>query len=355
MPSVPAGLPLSELAARTGATVEGDGSVRIVRVGTLESGGAGAIAFLSNPRYRAQLAATRAGAVIVAPGVPTPPALPRLVAADPYATYARIAAILHPSAAPEPGIHPSAAVDSGARVATSASIGALAVIGRGATIGERTQIGAGCVIGDDATIGNDCALHANVTVYPRSVIGPRALILGGAVIGGDGFGMAEEGGRWLRIPQIGRVVIGADVEIGANTTIDRGALDDTIVENDVKLDNQVQIGHNCRIGAHTAIAGCVGVAGSTRIGKSCKIGGAAMIGGHLEIADGTVISAATQIYDSITEAGIYTGAFPGLPHREWQHVASNFRRLRELAGRVRALERKAGVVAGADGPHKEEP
>ncbi len=169
-------------------------------------------------------------------------------------------------------------------------------------------------------------------------IGARTLIHSGAVIGADGFGLADDDGRWLKIPQIGRVVIGADVEIGANTTIDRGAIDDTVIEDDVKLDNQIQIGHNCVIGAHTAIAGCVGIAGSTRIGRDCRIGGAAMIAGHLEIADGTVISAATQVFDSIREPGVYTGAFPALPHRDWKHVASQMRRLRELADRVRMLE-----------------
>jgi UDP-3-O-[3-hydroxymyristoyl] glucosamine N-acyltransferase len=181
-------------------------------------------------------------------------------------------------------------------------------------------------------------LDAQVTIYPRCMIGARTLVHSGAVIGADGFGLADDDGRWHKIPQIGRVIVGADVEIGANTTIDRGAIDDTIIENDVKLDNQIQIGHNCVIGAHTAIAGCVGIAGSTRIGAHCRIGGAAMISGHLDIAAGTVISAATQVYDSIREAGVYTSAFPALAHREWKHVASQTRRLRELADRVKKLE-----------------
>jgi len=354
MPPSTAGFLLSELASRTGAALDGDGAVRIFKVATLESAEAGAIAFLANPKYRAQLATTHASAVIVAPGVPAPTALPRLITRNPYATYAKVAAILHPSPEAVPGIHSSAVVDPGARIAPTASIGPLAVVGRGAVIGERARIGPGCVIGDSAAIGADGWLHANVTVYPRCVIGPRALIHGGAVIGADGFGMAEEGGRWLKIPQLGRVVIGADVEIGANTTIDRGAIDDTLIEDDVKLDNQVQIGHNCRIGAHTAIAGCVGIAGSARIGRNCKIGGAAMIGGHIDIADGTIISAATQVYDSIAEPGIYTATFPALPHREWRHVASQLRRLRGLAERVRLLERNTAGGSGTADPREEE-
>jgi UDP-3-O-[3-hydroxymyristoyl] glucosamine N-acyltransferase len=330
---------LSELALRTGATVAGDGAVVVSRVATLESAGPGSITFLANPRYRAQLAGTRASAVIVAPGMAAQTALPKLVAGDPYVVYAKVASILHPAAPVVPGIHPSAAVDARARVAPSAAVGANAVIGPEAVVGERTQIGAGCVVGAGAWIGDDVRLHANVTIYDRCTVGPRSLLHSGAVIGADGFGMAEENGRWLKIPQIGRVVIGADVEIGANTTIDRGAIDDTVIEDDVKLDNQIQIGHNCYIGAHTAIAGCVGIAGSASIGRNCRIGGAAGIGGHISIADGTVIGGGTSVTSTIDRPGVYTGMFPVLPHRDWQKVAARLRRLDELAERVRALER----------------
>ncbi|HMA31768.1 MAG TPA: UDP-3-O-(3-hydroxymyristoyl)glucosamine N-acyltransferase [Casimicrobiaceae bacterium] len=335
----PAGLRLDELAALCGATVAGDGATRIGRVGTLEHAGPGDIAFLANPRYRAQLATTRAAAVIVAPGDAGSTTLPRLIAPDPYATFARVANVLHPPEPAAPGIHPTAVVDPSASVAPTATVGPCAVIGARASIGERASIGAHCAVGDEASIGEDAVLDARVSVYARCVIGPRTLIHSGAVIGADGFGLAHVDGKWLKIPQIGRVVVGADVEIGANTTIDRGAIDDTRIEDGVKLDNQIQIGHNCSIGAHTAIAGCVGIAGSTRIGQRCRIGGAAMISGHLDIADGTVISGATLIHESITVPGVYTGVFPALPHREWKQVASQTRRLRELAERVKALER----------------
>ncbi len=334
----PNGFSLAELAQRTGAAVEGDGAVVVARVATLEHGGPGDIAFLANPRYRAQLATTRASAVIVAPDAVAATSLPKLVSKNPYAVYARVASILHPSGVVAPGVHRTAFVDASARIAASASVGPFAVVGARAVVGERCVLGAHVVLGDDATLADDAVVEAHVTLYPRCVVGPRSLIHSGAVIGADGFGLADENGRWHKIPQIGRVVIGADVEIGANTTIDRGAIDDTVVEEGVKLDNQIQIGHNCVIGAHTAVAGCVGIAGSTRIGRGCRIGGAAMISGHLEIADGTVISAATQVYDSIRERGTYTSAFPALPHREWKHVASQTRRLRELADRVRMLE-----------------
>src|SRR5689334_3638360 len=333
-----AGKPLSELARLTGATLDGDGSVVVERVATLERAGSRDIAFLTNPRYRAQLATTHAAAVIVDPAAAGATSLPKLVSANPYALYARVAAILHPEPGHPAGIDPTARVDASARIAATASIGAYVVVGADAQIGERAVVGGLCVVGDGAAIGDDAVLDAHVTIYPRCIIGARTLVHSGAVIGADGFGLADDAGRWRKIPQIGRVVVGDDVEIGANTTIDRGAIDDTVIEDGVKLDNQIQIGYNCVIGAHTAIAGCVGIAGSTRIGAHCRIGGAAMISGHLEIAAGTAISAATLVYDSIREPGIYTGAFPALPHREWKRVASQLRRLRELGDRVSRLE-----------------
>ena len=333
---------LSELAERTGATVAGDGAVLVSHVATLESAGPGAIAFLANRKYRSQLADTRAAAVIVVPDMAGQTALPKLLSATPYVIYAKVAAILHPDEPAVPGVHPSAVVDPRARVAGSASVGPNAVVGAGAVVGERARIGAGSIVGAGAAIGDDALLYANVTIYDRCIVGPRSIMHSGAVIGADGFGMAEENGRWLKIPQIGRVVIGANVEIGANTTVDRGAIDDTVIENDVKLDNQIQVGHNCRIGAHTAIAGCVGIAGSTRIGKNCRIGGAAMIAGHIDICDGVVISGASQVMRSIAVPGEYAGAYPAMPHAQWRRVAVITQRLPQLESRVRELEKKAG-------------
>jgi UDP-3-O-[3-hydroxymyristoyl] glucosamine N-acyltransferase len=338
------GFSLAELAAHTGTVLEGDGGTRIRRVGTLEHAAGDAIAFLANPRYSPQLAVTRAGAVIVAPADADRTTLPKLVSDNPYATYARVAALLHPEATPASGIHPTAIIDPAATVAADASVGAYAVIGPRAGIGAAASVGAGSVVGADASIGERALVHANVVVYPRCVIGARTIVHAGAVIGADGFGMAEESGRWVRVPQLGRVVVGDDCEIGANTTIDRGAIDDTIIEDDVKLDNQIQIGHNCTIGRHTAIAGCVGIAGSTHIGRNCRIGGAAMISGHLTIPDGTVVSGGTLIASTLDESGVHTGVFPSLPHREWRRVAAHLRRLDELVERVRALERRGKVA-----------
>ena len=335
---------LADLAARIDAELIGDGAVRVTHVATLDRAGPGALAFVADARYRGQLATTRASAVILAPDQADATKLPRLLHANPYAAYAAAATALYPAVRAAAGVHPSAIVAASAQVDPTAAVGPCAVIGEGVRIAARAEVGAGCVLGADVVLGEDVVLHPNVTLYARGVVGPRTIIHAGAVIGSDGFGMAEEGGRWLKIPQVGRVVIGADCEIGANTAIDRGAIDDTVIEDDVKLDNLIQIGHNCVIGAHTAIAGCVGIAGSTRIGRNCKIGGAAMISGHLRIADNTVISGSTGVFHSIDKPGVYTGAFPALPHREWQHAMSGTRRLRTLEARIHAIER-----AGRDG------
>jgi UDP-3-O-[3-hydroxymyristoyl] glucosamine N-acyltransferase len=340
---------LSELAAKVDAALDGDGSVLIARVAPLDSAGPGAIAFLANPKYRAQLAHTRATAVIVSPEAAAGSVLPKLVSTNPYATYAKVAAILHATPAAAAGVHPTAVVEEGARVDPTATIGAHALIGARTVVGARARVGAGSVVGAGSTLGEDSLLHANVTLYDCCVIGARTIVHSGAVIGADGFGMAEERGRWIKIPQIGRVVIGADCEVGANTTIDRGAMDDTVIEDDVKLDNQIQIGHNCRIGAHTAIAGCCGISGSARIGRNCKIGGAAMIGGHLSIADGVTVSGGTAVLETITEPGVYTGIFPPLPHADWGRLSVELKRLRQLATQVRAHLRSA-TGGGAEPP-----
>ena len=349
--AVMAGLPisLSDLAARVGATLVGDGGVIVRRVGTLDRAGPDAIAFLSSAKYRSQLAETRAAAVIVAPGDADATALPRLVHANPYAIYAKAATILYPAPAVRAGVDPTARVAPEASIDSTACIGAYAVIGPGARIGARASIGPHCSIGDDSIVGEDVRLHPRVTLYPRSVIGARSIVHSGAVIGADGFGMADDGGAWVKIPQIGRVIVGEDCEIGANTTIDRGAIDDTIVENDVKLDNQIQVGHNCRIGAHSAIAGCTGIAGSTTIGRGVRIGGAANIGGHLDIPDGTVIAGASTVIGNVKERGVYMGVFPLMPQDDWRHAAVELRRIRALVSRVSALERLLREQQAGDG------
>jgi len=333
---------LRDLVERFGGELVGDPETEIERLATLRNAGPGDLSFLANPKYRGELATTQAAAVVLPVSERDSSPLPRILARDPYLYFAKVLALLNPPAPAAPGIHPTAVVEAETRVASNAAIGAHCFVGRGATIGSGVEIGPGSYVGEHASIGERCRLAARVTVNARCVVGARAVIHSGAVIGADGFGFARDGERWFKIPQVGRVVIGDDVEIGANTTIDRGVLDDTVLEDDVKLDNQIQIGHNCRIGAHTAIAGCVGIAGSATIGRNCMIGGAAMIAGHLSICDGAVISGGTLVSKSIAKPGVYTGVYPFEENRGWTRNAVWLRNLDALAERVRRLERGKG-------------
>jgi UDP-3-O-[3-hydroxymyristoyl] glucosamine N-acyltransferase len=338
--SGPISYSLREIAERFGGELTGDPGIEVTRVATLEAATPDAIAFLANERYLPQLKTTRAAAVIVGVSARSATRLPRIVCANPYAFFARVSTLFNPPPPARPGTHPSAVIDPTATVAGDVEIGPCAVIGRNARIGAGCVIGSGCHIGEGAMVGSGSRLHPNVTVYHDCAVGSRVILHSGVVIGADGFGIAMEEGRWIKVPQIGRVVIGDDVEIGANTTVDRGALGDTVIEDGVKLDNQIQVGHNVRIGAHTAIAACVGIAGSTRIGSYCKIGGASGIAGHLTIADRVEISAFTLIAKSIDQAGTYTGVYPFEPHSQWRKNAVHVRHLADLANRIRTLEKK---------------
>ncbi len=337
---------LADIAAQLGGRVLGDAGVRISQIATLEKAQPGHISFLTNSKYRAQLAGTRASAVILGEADAEATGLPRIISDNPYAYFARVSALLNPLPEARPGVHPSAVVGAGARIDPTAGIAAMAVIGEGATIGAFSVIGAGCHIGKDTVIGSHARLYPGVVVYHDCVIGDNLVAHSGAVIGSDGFGIAMDDGRWIKIPQIGRVVIGNDVEIGANTTIDRGALDDTVIEDGVKLDNQIQIAHNVRIGAHTAIAGCAGIAGSAVIGRYCLIGGGARILGHLQLADHVEIAAHTLIGKSIREAGSYAAIFPFGKTEDWRRNAVHLRHLDDLARRIKALEQEIASLKG---------
>lgn len=331
---------LSGIVARLGGRVLGDGGVEIEQIATLESAQARHISFLTNRKYRGQLATTRAGAVILAESDADATDLPRIICTDPYAYFAKVSALLNPLPEVTPGVHPSAVIGAGTQIDPSACIAANAVIGAGVVIGAHSVIGEGSSIGDNVVIGSRARLYPRVVVYRDCVIGDDLIAHSGCVIGSDGFGIAMDEGRWIKIQQIGRVVIGNHVEIGANTTIDRGALDDTVIEEGVKLDNQIQVAHNVRIGAHTAVAGCAGIAGSAVIGKYCRIGGGARILGHLQIADHVEVAADTLIGKSIREAGSYAAIFPFVKKEDWLKNAVHLRHLDELVKRVKALEQQ---------------
>lgn len=337
---------LADIAARLGGRVLGNAEVRISQIATLEKAQPNQISFLTNSKYRTQLAGTRAGAVILGEADAEATDLPRIISDNPYACFARVSALLNPLPEIRPGVHPSAIVGAGAQIDPTASVAAAAVIGERATIGAHSVIGEGCSIGDNTVIGRHARLYPGVVIYHDCIIGDNLIAHSGTVVGSDGFGFAMDEGRWIKIPQIGRVVIGNDVEIGANTTIDRGALDDTVIEDGVKLDNQIQVAHNVRIGAHTAIAGCVGIAGSATIGRHCRIGGSAGILGHLQIADHVEIASFTLIGKSITEPGSYAGILPFSRNDEWRKNAVHMRHLDDMAKRLRKLEKEIESLKG---------
>ncbi|MEX5747680.1 UDP-3-O-(3-hydroxymyristoyl)glucosamine N-acyltransferase [Massilia sp. X63] len=336
---------LRDLVERFGGQLVGDPDITVSAIAPLDSAGASHISFLSNSKLRALAAQSQAAALILSPlDDPTVAATyegARIVTTNPYAYFARAAQyFVSLGETPKPpGIDPSAVVSPEARIDPSAHIGPHVIVEAGAVVGAHAVIDAGCFIGREASIGEGSHLFANVSFHARCVIGARGTIQSGAVIGGDGFGFAVEGGKYIKIPQTGRVLIGDDVDIGASTTIDRGALADTVIEDGVKLDNQIQIGHNCHIGAHTAMAGCVGVAGSARIGKHCTFGGAAMVLGHLEIADNVHISSGSMVSRSVLEPGQYTGFYPLAKNAEWERSAAIVRNLASMREKIRTLEK----------------
>jgi UDP-3-O-[3-hydroxymyristoyl] glucosamine N-acyltransferase len=331
---------LRDIAEQLGAQVHGDEDCRIDHVATLADAGPGGISFLANRRYRPQLLTTRASAVILDQEFLAACPVSALVVSNPYLGYARVAALLAPKQPTQAGIHSTACVSDRAAVSASAWIGPQAVIEDNASVGARSRIGPGCVVERGASVGDDCAFMANVTICHDVRIGDRVLLHPGVVIGADGFGIANDSGMWVKVPQLGTVVVADDVEIGANTTIDRGALADTVLEEGVKLDNLIQIGHNVRIGAHTAIAAGVAIGGSATIGKRCTIGGAAAIAGHLEIADDVHLTATSAVPNTIAEPGIYSSGMPVQENRAWRRNVVRLRQLDEMAKRLRNLEKK---------------
>ena len=336
---------LGELAVRFGCELRGDPDAEVDSVGALSQAGPRSVTFLANPKYVSQLTGTRAGAVILdAKSAPSAPGA-ALVVANPHATYARVATLLHPEPPLNPGVHATASVAPSALVDPSAEIAAQASVGAGARIGARCYLGPGSVVERGAVIGEDSRLVARVFVGHDVELGARCVVQPGAVIGGDGFGFAPEKGTWVKVPQIGSVRVGVDVEIGANTTIDRGALGDTVIEDGVKLDNLIMIAHNVRIGAHSALAAAVAIAGSSVVGKRCILGGRVGLTGHISLCDDTVILGTSFISHSITKPGVYSSALPSEEAGAWRRIVARIKRLDIMAKRLRAVEKHVGFSA----------
>jgi len=330
---------LGELAARFGCELIGDPDVKVERVAALGNAGPGSLTFLSASGFRPQLATTRAAAVILRPDDADACPVAALVTDNPYATYARMAAVLHPPAGFAPGVHPTAVVSPSAQIAVTAHIGANAVVEDDVRIGEDTVIGPGCIVGAGSAIGDACRLHASVTFVRQVTTGDRCIFHSGSVVGADGFGQALAPDGWIRVPQIGGVRIGNDVEVGACTTIDCGAIDDTVIGDGVRLDNQIQIGHNVQVGEHTAMASGVAIAGSATIGKRCMLAGMVGVAGHISICDDVVVNGKTMVSKSITEPGTYASMFAVEPVAEWNRTVARVRRLGKLTDRVSKLEK----------------
>lgn len=332
---------LGELAEHVSGEVKGDASVVIESVGTLHHADITQISFLTNPSYRKQLVSSKAGAVVLSTSDAENCPTNAIISKNPYADYARIAALLSPAVKYVAGIDAGAYIAADANISKTASIAAGVVIESGVILANSVRIGPGCVIQEDVKIGANSVLTANVTVANGCEIGEYNLIHPGVVIGADGFGHAlDDDGQWVKVPQLGGVVIGNDVEIGANTTIDRGAIEDTVIEDNVKLDNQVQIAHNVKIGAHTAIAGCTAIAGSTTIGKHCRIAGMVGIVGHLQITDNVTVTAKSLVTGSIKKAGVYSAGTPLEPSQQWRKNTLRFKHLDEMAKRLNIIEKQ---------------
>jgi UDP-3-O-[3-hydroxymyristoyl] glucosamine N-acyltransferase len=326
---------LAELAEKFGLMVTGNADTKIIGVAPLINANKNQLSFLANPLYRKQLSQSQAGAIVLQEADAAETSAPCLIAKDPYATFAKISALFEIKTLADAGIHPSAVIHPSAKIDASASIGPFVSVGAHSIIEANAVMGAGCIIGEHCIVGSNSELIARVTLVTRVKLGKRVVIHPGAVLGAEGFGLAMEAGRWLKVPQLGGVLIGDDCEIGANTTIDRGALGDTILEEDVRLDNQIQIGHNVHIGAHTAIAGAVAVAGSAKIGRYCLIGGGAGIVGHISICDKVRINAFSLVSHSINEPGEYSSGTPLQESREWRKNAARFKHLDEMARKIK--------------------
>jgi len=336
---------LGELAVRFGCELRGDPAATVDSVAALSQAGPRSISFLANAKYVDQLSGTRAAAVILDAKSAGKSPVPVLVVANPHATYARIATLLHPDPPLHPGVHPAATIAAGATIDPTAEIAAQAYIGEGARIGARCFIGPGSVVERGAEIGDDSRFIARVFVGHHVVFGKRCIVQPGAVIGGDGFGFAAENRTWVKVPQVGGVNVGDDVEIGANTTIDRGALDDTVIEEGAKLDNLIMIAHNVRIGAHSALAAAVAIAGSSVVGRRCVLAGKVGLSGHVTLCDDVVVLGTSFISHSISKPGVYSSALPSEEAGVWRRIVGRIKRLDAMARRLRAVEKHVGFSA----------
>lgn len=332
-------LTLQQLSEITGAEMHGDPNTLVSGVNSLQDAQPGQLSFLNSRKHVQFLASTQASVVILSAQNQQDCPCAALLTDNPYLVYARAAAALTAEPLPDAGIHPSAVVHPSAQVADSAIVGPHCTVLEGARIGERVHLVAGCFVGKSAEIGDDTRVLSNASILDACRIGQRCLLHPSSVIGSDGFGLANDQGAWIKVPQLGRVIVGNDVEVGASSTIDRGAIGDTVIDDGVKLDNQIHLAHNTKVGAHTAMAAGVGIAGSTEIGAYCTLAGQAGVSGHLKIGDRVNISAQTGVTRDLPDPGVYTSTVPAIPHAQWRRNFARIKHLDDLAKRIAALEK----------------
>ena len=337
-------LSLSQIVAQLGGEFRGE-DISVSAVAPAAQAQVNEITFLANPKYKQEVLASQAGAVIVSDKVAEDFAQRNvIVCKDPYLYFAKVARLFSPVVAATPSVHATAVIEPSAYVPESCEIGAHVYIGANTVLGERCRILAGSVVEHNCRLGDDTILHPNVTIYYGCTLGERVEIHSGSVIGADGFGLAFTGDSWFKIPQTGAVTLGDDVEIGSNSNINRGAMTDTIIGRGCKIDNQIQIGHNCQIGEHCVIAAKTGISGSLKMGNYCIVGGSVGFVGHIEIADRTTIGAGTGITHSIKESGQhYASTYPMQTHKEWAKNAVYIRKLSEMNKRIKALETQSSA------------
>ncbi|WP_414041841.1 UDP-3-O-(3-hydroxymyristoyl)glucosamine N-acyltransferase [Acidithiobacillus sp. M4-SHS-6] len=340
---------LVDLAHHIGGELRGKGDYPITGVAPLDVAQAGDISFYQTGTLRSTLQSSQAGAVILDPQAAGDFSGNCIVVSNPYAAFAKILQYLFPVPRHEPGMHHSVQLDRDAQVHPDVRMDAFVRVESGAKIAAGVWLEAGVFIGANVEIGAGTHIYPGVKIYRDCRIGERCIIHAGAVIGADGFGFAEENRKYIKIPQVGGVLMGNDVEVGANACIDRGVLTDTVLADGVKIDNLVQVGHNVHIGAHTVIAGQTGIAGSTHIGRHCRIGGQVGIAGHIEIADGCVIAGQSGITHSLRIPGVYSGAVPAHEITRWRRIVARFDGLDTLFRRVKFLEKKSAAPASSDG------
>jgi UDP-3-O-[3-hydroxymyristoyl] glucosamine N-acyltransferase len=331
---------LGELAQKFNTKFCGDSNHQISAVAALDTADSHHLSFLSNPKYSSLLESTKAGVVILSSENSDHFQGNKIIATDPYVVFAKVAALFQKSKDTLHEIHANTVIADSAVIGKNVHIGAFSIIGENTVIADETVLEARVTIGNNCRIGKNCLIKPNVVISDECTVGENVILHPGCIIGADGFGLARDKDKWIKVPQLGAVIIGDDCEVGANTTIDRGTMDDTVLENDVHLDNQIQIAHNVRIGAHTVMAGCSAVAGSAKIGKNCLIGGGVGIIGHLEVCDNVTLQSMALVTHSIKKAGSYSSVSPLQETSNWRKSAVRIKQLDKIAKRLARLEKQ---------------